>query len=347
MKKSKQDFAGIPPAPAPLPDAEVIDIQSLYEDLRVKKVELVCVLGPTASGKTRYAVNLAKKFNSLAGKPVAEILSADSRQVYKGLDIGSGKDLEEYGEIPVHLLDLLPAGGNFNLYDYCKAFRKAFDRVAENGGIPILCGGTGLYIEAAVKGYKLPLVAPDEELREELESLDTVELAKRLESLSVEVKAETLLSRRRMIRAIELAESELKTLPSDEDDDFDNSAIKTFFIGTLVDKETRNKLIDKRLDKRLGIVSTDVDGSFAFEGDEGGALVSEVRGLLESGVQASSLIAYGLEYKFVTLFLQGVLSFPEMRKLLGIAIHQFAKRQMTWFRGMERRGEKIHWTCTN
>ena len=268
--------------PAALPAAEKLEpeqIKKLYEN---SEIDLVCVLGPTASGKTRYAVELARKIG-------AEIISADSRQVYRGMDIGTGKDLEEYGEVPYHLIDILPAGEQYNVHDFQRDFHKAYEDIVSRRRIPLLCGGTGLYISAVTKGYKwdgekIPLssatlpVNPD--------------------------KAET---------------EESGTSPKAE-------SLKCFYIGTLVSREERNRKIDKRLEDRL---------------QEG--MIEEIQGLLDSGVSAERLISYGLEYKFITEYLLGERSREEMQERLAIASHQFAKRQMTWFRGMERSGVKIHW----
>ena len=256
--------------PAELPEPETVDPAALLAAFREGGTDLVCVLGPTASGKTRCAVALARTLNRLAGAPVAEILSADSRQVYRGMDIGTGKDLSEYEEIPYHLIDICPAGSRYNVYQYQQDFAAAYQDVLRRGGIPILCGGTGLYIEAATCGYGFDKDHP---------AVDPALLPQR-----------------------------------------------TYYIGTLVDRETRNARIDARLDARLA---------------EG--LVDEIRGLLASGIAAEDLIYYGLEYKFVTQHVLGILSYEEMRTLLANAIHQFAKRQMTWFRGMERDGRVIHW----
>ena len=257
-----------------LPDPETIDVPALLQSCLTGETEMICVLGPTASGKTRYAVSLARELNRLlAEKPercCVEIISADSRQVYVGMDIGSGKDLEEYGEIPVHLVDIAPAGSKYNVYRYQQDFARVYADIRSRGCIPLLCGGTGLYIEAAARGYDFGKDQP------------TVDPS---------------------------------LLPS-----------RTFFIGTLVSREVRNERIDKRLKERL----------------EHG-LVEEVRGLLDSGIPAEDLIYYGLEYKFVTQYVLGILSYDEMFTLLSNAIHQFAKRQMTWFRGMERDGLVIHW----
>ena len=256
---------------AELPQPERIDIPALASDLRSGAVELLCVLGPTASGKTKYAVRLARM---LAEEGLeAEIISADSRQVYRGMDIGTGKDLEEYQEIPYHLIDIREAGTQYNVYDFCRDFEAAYADIRSRGKVAILCGGTGLYINAVTAGYDFRSSKP-------------------------------------------LSEPGVKH----------QQAPRTFFIGTLVDRETRNARIDARLRARL---------------QEG--MVDEIRGLLERGVPAETLIAYGLEYKFVTLYLQGELSEQELFDKLSTAIHQFAKRQMTWFRGMERSGVQIHW----
>ena len=261
------------PLPAALPDPETIDLQQLAADLRSGAVELVCVLGPTASGKTRYAVRLAHELAAL-GLP-AEIISADSRQVYRGMDIGTGKDLAEYGDIPYHIIDVREAGTQYNVYDFVQDFHRAFGDIRACGKVAILCGGTGLYINAVVSGYDFRSSKP-------------------LSSTVIP--------------------SEAKESPS------------TYFIGTLVSREVRNARIDARLKARL---------------EEG--MIDEIRGLLERGVPAETLIGYGLEYKFVTLYLQGSLTGEELFTKLSTAIHQFAKRQMTWFRGMERSGVVIHW----
>ena len=280
------DRPGIPPM-APLPEAETIDPAALAKAYADGDIDLICVLGPTASGKTRYAVQLAR---ALGGQglpsaslrdpiranapgspcpPKAEILSADSRQVYQGMDIGTGKDLGEYGEVPYHLIDIVPAGSKYNIYEFQAAFAEAWADVRRRGAIPILCGGSGLYIEAATRAYKF--------------------------------------DKGNGVPASDLPQN-------------------TYYIGTLVTREERVERIDRRLDERLE------DG-----------LIEEIQGLLDSGIPADDLLWYGLEYKFVTQYVLGELSYEEMRILLANAIHQFAKRQMTWFRGMERDGVRIHW----
>ncbi len=282
------------PLPAELPEPEIIDLEALAADLRSGAVELVCVLGPTASGKTKYAVRLARE---LAGKGLeTEIISADSRQVYRGMDIGTGKDLAEYEEIPYHLIDIREAGTQYNVYDFVKDFRVAYADIRARGKVAILCGGTGLYINAVTAGYDFrtskPLSAPG------AGSGGNSATATHGPAQKTSVTAT----------------ASPPSIPS------------TFYIGTLVSRELRNARIDARLRARL---------------QEG--MVDEIRGLLAGGVPAETLIGYGLEYKFVTLYLQGQLDEQELFEKLSTAIHQFAKRQMTWFRGMERSGVKIHW----
>lgn len=277
--------------------------------------DIVCVLGPTASGKTRYAVDLARKMG-------AEILSADSRQVYRGMDIGTGKDLDEYGEVPYHLIDIVEAGTKYDIFQYQRDFERAYRDITGRGRRAIICGGSGLYIEAACCGYSLPDVPADPALRAELEQYDDATLIARLASLKTLHNHTDYDTRRRLIRALEIAIYE-DTHP------VERSAFlpkKTKYIGLNVTREERRARIDRRLDQRLQ------DG-----------MIDEVRGLLERGIAPEDLIYYGLEYKFVTRYLIGELTYEEMKSGLKTAIHQFAKRQMTWFRGMERRGIEIEW----
>ncbi len=289
----------------------------------------ITILGPTASGKTKAAVALAHTIERLTGKK-AEILSADSRQVYIGMDIGTGKDLEEYGEIPVHLVDIVPAGEKYNIFRYQRDFSTAYRQIIERGNFPIICGGSGLYIEAATCGYELKEVAPNMQLRSELEQKSMDELMAMLTDLKSKNGTQPhnntdFDTKKRAIRAIEIelesADKEIKdtglTLP-------DKNSI--LFLGVDVDRETRNKRIDARLESRLKEGMTD-----------------EVKRLLDSGIKGEDLIYYGLEYKFVTLYLTGELEYAAMVNRLQTAIHQFAKRQMTWFRGMERKGIEITW----
>ena len=326
---AKKPFTPIPPM-AELPPAEEINAAELLDKYLAGEIDLICVVGPTASGKTRYAVRLAREINRLlketshAGKG-AEIISADSRQVYRGMDIGTGKDLSEYEEIPYHLMDIVDAGEKYNIFEYQRDFERAYKDIVDRGGIPILCGGSGLYIEAATCGYSLPEVPADPELRIELEKQSTEELIARLAGLKPLHNHTDYDTRKRLIRALEIAIYEAEHpvnrtafLPKN-----------TYYIGTLVDRDERNARIDRRLDARL---------------EEG--MVEEIRGLLEGAdpVPAEDLIYYGLEYKFVTLYIIGELTYEQMRTQLATAIHQFAKRQMTWFRGMERKGIHIHWT---
>ncbi len=282
----------------------------MYDDY-----DLICVLGPTASGKTRYAVNLARELDG-------EILSGDSRQVYRGMDIGTGKDLADYGDVPYHLIDIVDAGTKYNIYQYQHDFEKAYQDILSRGKRAILCGGSGLYLEAATCGYYLPDVPANPELRKELEALPMKDLEARYEAIRKPHNTTDYDTKQRLIRALEIAiyeESHPVTrtsfLPK-----------KTKYIGISVSREVRNARIDARLEARL---------------KEG--MVDEVRKLLESGIKAEDLLYYGLEYKFVTLYLTGQMPYDEMVDKLRIAIHQFAKRQMTWFRGMERDGICIHW----
>jgi len=307
----------IPPAMAELPQSEEIDIMEVGEMYRRGEIDLICVLGPTASGKTRMATDMARKLGN------AEILSADSRQVYRGMTIGTGKDLNEYSDVPYHLIDIADAGEKYDIYRFQHDFEKAYKGIVERGAIPILCGGSGLYIEAATCGYNLPDVPPNPELRAELEKKDEGELIEMLASLKQLHNTTDYDTRKRLIRALEIAIYE-KEHPVSRSCFLPKN---TYYIGTLVSREVRNARIDRRLEERL---------------QEG--MVDEVKALLESGLSADDLVYYGLEYKFVTQYLTGILTYDEMKMNLATAIHQFAKRQMTWFRGMERRGITIHWT---
>ena len=277
--------------------------------------DLICILGPTASGKTRYAVALARELGG-------EILSGDSRQVYRGMDIGTGKDLAEYGEIPYHLIDIVDAGQKYNIFQYQHDFERAYRDIVQRGRVPILCGGSGLYIEAATCGYHLPDVPPDPVLRAELEQQPTEALIARYEALRKPHNTTDYDTRQRLIRALEIAIWE-DTHPVEKTAFLPK---RTKYIGIAVSREERNARIDRRLRARL---------------NEG--LAEEVRGLLESGLSPEDLLYYGLEYKYLTLYLTGELAYDEMVARLQTAIHQFAKRQMTWFRGMERKGIQIEW----
>ena len=329
---AKKPFTPIPPM-AELPPVEEINVREILDKYLAGEIDLICVLGPTASGKTRYAVRLARQINALLNDSRAEIISADSRQVYRGMDIGTGKDLSEYEEIPYHLMDIVAPGTKYNIFEYQRDFEKAYKDIVDRGCIPILCGGSGLYIEAATCGYSLPEVPADPKLRAELEKKSDDELIAQLASLKPLHNSTDYDTRKRLIRALEIAIYEAEHpvqrtsfLPKN-----------TYYIGTLVTRDERNARIDRRLDARI---------------EEG--MIEEIRELVDGThpalgpdhkpIPAEDLIYYGLEYKFVTQHVIGELTQEEMRIQLATAIHQFAKRQMTWFRGMERKGIQIHWT---
>ena len=255
-----------------------------------------------------------------------EIISADSRQVYRGMDIGTGKDIEDYlyngVHIPYHLIDIVNPGYKYNIFEYQQDFNRVYQEIVGRGVQPILCGGSGLYIESVINGYNLPEVPVDNNLRNELESISTQDLIEMLSSMRSLHNSTDTTSRKRLIRAIEIA----KYMENNDLTQSDFGPIDTIIYGIDISREERIKRIDERLDIRLD-----------------GGMIQEVKLLLESGLSPEDLIYYGLEYKFITLYLVGDLSFEQMREKLAIAIHQFAKRQMTWFRGMERRGFVIHW----
>ena len=281
--------------------------------------ELITILGPTASGKTALAAALAARLDT-------EIISADSRQLYRGMDIGTGKDLADYvvdgKSIPYHLIDICDPGYKYNVFEYQHDFFRVFTSLRERGLVPILCGGTGLYIEAVLKGYKLLDVPPNLALRERLREKSLPELEILLASYKVLHNKTDVDSVQRAIRAIEIEEFYRTQAP----DVREYAPLNSLLVGVAIDRELRREKISKRLRARL---------------DEG--MVDEVRRILSNGVAPEDLIYYGLEYKFLTLYIIGKLTYEEMVSQLEIAIHQFAKRQMTWFRGMERRGCTIHW----
>ncbi len=291
-----------------------------YVSLQKRMKQMVTILGPTASGKTPLAVALARKIGG-------EILSADSRQVYRRMDIGTGKDLGEYGEVPFHLINICEPGTKYNLFQFQQDFYDAYQDITGRGVRPILCGGTGLYIEAVLKGYKLSPVPQNPELRQQLEGKTLEELTEMLKELKLQNDSAMhnttdVDSCQRAVRAIEIEYYNLHTpMPKRE-----LPAIPSVIIGVDIAREERREKITRRLKARL---------------EEG--MVEEVKALLDEGIPAEDLIYYGLEYKFVTEYLTGKTTFDEMFQRLEIAIHQFAKRQMTWFRGMERRGFTIHW----
>ena len=280
---------------------------------------MLAVVGPTACGKTALAVELAL---ALGG----EVISADSRQVYRGMDIGTGKDLAEYCkdgvQVPAHLIDIVDAGEKYNLFEFQRDFLAAYDCVVSRGALPILCGGSGMYVESVLKGYRLIPVPENKALRERLEEKSLDELTAILAGYKALHNNTDTDTKKRAIRAIEIEEY-YATCPVEERS---FPSIRTLVVGVDVDREVRRNRISARLEQRLR---------------EG--LVEEVRGLLESGVTDEQLIYYGLEYKFVTMYVTGKMGYDEMVKGLETAIHQFAKRQMTWFRGMERRGTPIIW----
>ena len=286
--------------------------------------KMITILGPTASGKTSLAAALAVRID-------AEIISADSRQVYRGMTIGTGKDLDDYRQgdrvIPYHLIDICEPGTKYNLFQYQQDFHLIYNNIVPRGVRPILCGGTGLYIESVLKGYALSPVPQNQALRDELADKSLAELTEMLEDLkhrnhSVMHNRTDVDTAQRAIRAIEIETYNLehptdnRTLPP----------IDSVIIGVDINREERRRKITQRLKQRL---------------EEG--MVDEIRQLLDRGIAPENLIYYGLEYKFVTEYVIGKTSYEEMFRQLEIAIHQFAKRQMTWFRGMERRGFTIHW----
>ncbi|MDE6262068.1 MAG: tRNA (adenosine(37)-N6)-dimethylallyltransferase MiaA [Muribaculaceae bacterium] len=280
---------------------------------------MIVVTGPTASGKTRHAVNLAMALGN------GEIVSADSRQVYRGMDLGTGKDLEEYGSVPYHMIDIRPAGSKYNLFEYLSDARQAIREIQERGNRPILCGGTGLYVESLLKGLALPEVPENPALRSSLRGKSLDELTEILASMKQLHNTTDVDTCARAIRAIEI-QTYYQEHPELDPVRASQPLPCAAIIGVNIDREERRRRIEQRLHARL----------------EAG-MVDEVRRLLDSGIPADDLIYYGLEYKFLTLYATGQISREEMERDLLIAIHQFAKRQMTWFRGMERRGFHIDW----
>lgn len=276
---------------------------------------IIAVTGPTASGKTALAVSIARQTDG-------EIISADSRQVYRRMDIGTGKDLSEYGEIPYHLIDICEPGEKYNLHRYIKDFHKALASIRSRGKQPILCGGTGLYLESVLSGISLPDVPQNPELRAALKEKSLEELECILREYKTLHNTTDVDTRSRAIRAIEIEEY-YQSNPEEARNASRNSATPLPHRLLLIDisRDLRRSRISKRLEARL---------------EQG--MVQEIESLLKEGIPAEDLIYYGLEYKYVTLFLLGRLSFKEMKDRLEIEIHKFAKRQMTWFRGMERRG---------
>lgn len=284
------------------------------------KYDLIAVVGPTASGKTSLAVALAKELGT-------EIISADSRQVYRRMDLGTGKDLSDYHVeedryIPYHLIDIVEPGTKYNVFEYQQDFMKVYEDMKSRELLPVLCGGTGMYVEAILKGFNLIPVPENKALREQLSDKTLQELAEILSSYKNLHNVTDLDTTKRAIRAIEI--EEYKRTHQVEERPFPK--LNALVVGIDVDRDTRRERITRRLKQRLE------DG-----------MLDEIRGLLAEGIPADDLIYYGLEYKFLTQYIIGELSYDDMFRKLEIAIHQFAKRQMTWFRGMEKRGIPIYW----
>ena len=281
---------------------------------------MLAVVGPTACGKTSLAVDVALAVDG------AEIISADSRQVYRGMDIGTGKDIAEYTRdgvtVPTHLLDIVDAGEKYNLFEFQRDFLTSYEDIRSRGAFPVMCGGSGLYVESVLRGYRLLPVPENPELRARLEEKSLEELTAILAGYKSLHNNTDTDSKKRAIRAIEIEEYYL-TCPVEERS---FPQVNALVVGVSVDREVRRERISRRLRERL---------------KEG--MVDEVRSLLDSGITPDQLIYYGLEYKYLTLYLTGAMKYDEMVHGLEIAIHQFAKRQMTWFRGMEKRGVDIKW----
>ncbi len=288
-------------------------------------IPMITIVGPTACGKTRLAVDVALAYDT-------EVISADSRQFYRGMTLGTGKDLDDYvvrdeqgnivGEVPYHLIDIREPGYKYSIYEYQSDFHRVYDDMVARGKIPVLCGGSGLYVESVLRGYEMHEVPENPELRRQLEGKSLAELEAILKTYKTLHNTTDTDTAKRAIREIEICDyyrthaQQLTGYP----------AVKSLVVGINIDRDVRRERITKRLYERL----------------EAG-MIDEVRGLLDRGLQPDDLIYYGLEYKYLTLYVIGKLSYQEMFDQLEIAIHQFAKRQMTWFRGMERRGTKIHW----
>ena len=285
----------------------------------MNSIDLIAIIGPTASGKTPFAAALAHRLHT-------EIISADSRQVYRGMDLGTGKDLADYsveGEaIPYHLIDIADPGYKYNVFEYQRDFLNTYTELRNRGLLPIVCGGTGMYVESLLRGYRLLPVPENPALRQQLEGRSLDELTQLLSRYKTVHNTTDVDTPKRAIRAIEIEEYYAHTPVEERSFPQLNSLI----IGLQIDRELRRAKITRRLKQRL---------------DEG--MMDEVRQLLSQGIAPDDLIYYGLEYKYLTLHAIGQLSYNEMFTQLETAIHQFAKRQMTWFRGMERRGLTIHW----
>lgn len=284
---------------------------------------LITVLGPTATGKTRFAAKVADRLNG-------EIISADSRQVYKRMDIGTGKDYKDYvvggKSIPVHLIDIVEPGYEYNVFEYQADFIKVFNEISFREKLPVLCGGSGLYLEAVLKGYRLINVPVNETLRKELERKSMEELRDMLRSRKTVHNITDLAKKKRIVRAIEIESFYLEN----QDIRQDYPDLKPFIVGISCDRDSRRERITKRLTGRLN-----------------NGMIEEAVRLIQDGISYEKMMYYGLEYKYIALYLKGDLAYDEMFTDLNTAIHQFAKRQMTWFRRMERNGMKIHWIDAN
>ena len=283
------------------------------------KFDMVTILGPTASGKTEVAVNLALKVNG-------EIISADSRQIYRNMDLGTGKDLDEYRvngiDVPYHLIDIEEAGYQYNVFEYQRDFLGVYDGIRRKGSFPVMCGGSGMYLEAILKGYRLIQVPVNDGRRDELQHLSLDELTVILQHYKTINNTSDTENKKRAIRAIEIEEFCL----AHPETDLSFPTIKSLIIGVKFDRDSRRKRITARLKQRL---------------DNG--MIDEVKKLIDNGLKPDDLTYYGLEYKYLTLYITGKLTYDEMFSGLNTAIHQFAKRQMTWFRKMERDGFEIKW----
>jgi tRNA dimethylallyltransferase len=281
--------------------------------------DLLVITGPTASGKTSLAVNAASRLDG-------EIISADSRQVYRGMNIGTGKDYNEYfidgRQMPVHLIDIADPGYKYNVFEYQRDFKGVYNDLRRRDIFPIVCGGSGLYIDSIISGYRMFEVPPDSGLRAQLEKKSIEELGEILRSFKSLHNITDLDTKKRVIRAIEI--EYFNNSKSDTQSTF--PALRSLLIGVSIEREARRKSITRRLNQRLN-----------------SGMVEEVKELLEKGVSEEAMIYYGLEYKYITLYLAGKTGYDDMVKGLEVAIHQYAKRQMTWFRGMEKKGTIIHW----
>ena len=281
--------------------------------------DLLIVTGPTASGKTSLAA-------AIAGKIGGEIISADSRQVYRGMNIGTGKDYDDYivdgRRIPCHLIDIAAPGYKYNVFEYQRDFIRVYTKLKSNNIFPVVCGGSGMYADSIISGYKMVEVAPDSGLRSNLDKKSMPELIEILSTYKQLHNITDIDSKKRVIRAIEIEHfNQNKSKPVS-----DFPLIRSLVVGILPDRESRRMNISRRLEQRL---------------NEG--MIDEVKNLMEQGLKSETLIYYGLEYKYITLYLTGKITYEDMVRDLETAIHQFAKRQMTWFRGMERRGVRINW----